>query len=204
MATTTNTNTNVGQAPAGQQGPKKASKPDSSSTESWLPVKDIKNGCIILTNNWKVSGVKIVPRNIFILDEESQTSVLVSLKNLYNQVDYEFWILAIDKPVDVALYESQLQMLMNNTNNPKIQKLIREDQDKIGLFKDNDVVDKEYYFLFRSDKDDVIQKRVRDLINWFTSSGLVTMHTTNEDMRVLLDNFLNGGKMTEFGTVLLS
>ncbi len=172
--------------------------------EQWLPVKDIQNGSIILENNWKVTGVKISPRNIFILDQESQASILISLRNLYNTLDYEFWILVADRPVDITLYVSQLQLLYNNTPSPKVRKLISEDMDKAQLFRDNNVVDTEYYLLFQEKRDDLLQKKVRELISGFTSSGLTAMQTTNEDLRVLLDNFLNDGRSTTFGTVLPS
>ncbi|MBQ9853642.1 MAG: hypothetical protein IJO57_01245 [Bacilli bacterium] len=172
--------------------------------EDWLPVENIQNGAIILANKWKVTGVKITPRNIFILDQESQANTLIALKNLYNMLDYEFWIIAADRPVDITLYLSQLQLLYNNTPNPKVRKLITEDIDKANLFINNNVVDTEYYLIFQEKKDDIMQKRVRDLISGFTACGLIAMQTTNEDLRVLLDNFFNNSQSTTFGTVLPS
>ena len=47
----------------------------SNFTENWLPVKAIQNGMIITYDNLKVSGVKISPRNIFILDPQAQDNV---------------------------------------------------------------------------------------------------------------------------------
>ena len=47
-----------------------------------------------------------------------------------------------------------------------------------------------------------MQKKVRLLINGLSGCGLVASQTTNEDLRVVLDNFLNGGVTTEFGTVV--
>ncbi len=190
-----------------QAKPTTNTKTDDASrkyAEQWLPVKDIQNGAIILESNWKVTGVKISPRNIFILDEDSQASILISLRNLYNTLDYEFWILVADRPVDITLYVSQLQLLYNNTPNPKIRKLISEDMDKAQLFRENNVVDTEYYLMFQEKRDDLLQKKVRELISGFTSAGLTAMQTTNEDLRVLLDNFLNEGRATTFGTVLPS
>ena len=37
--------------------------------EAWLPVRNITSGMIVLDNNEKVTGVKITPKNIFIMDE---------------------------------------------------------------------------------------------------------------------------------------
>ena len=180
----------------------KATEQARKFAEDWLPVEDIQNGCFLLSNKWKVTGVKITPRNIFILDQDSQANTLVSLKNLYNTLDYEFWIIAADRPVDITLYISQLQLLYNNTPNPKVRKLVNEDMEKANMFIQNDVVDTEYYLLFQENKDEIIQKRVRELIGGFASSGLMAMQTTNEDLRVLLDNFFNNGESTPFGTVM--
>ena len=48
----------------------------SKYTVDDIPVKSINNGLILLDNGFKVSGVKIIPRNIFILDQGSQDAVI--------------------------------------------------------------------------------------------------------------------------------
>ena len=48
----------------------------SGFTEDWLPVRAIQNNMIITKDNYKVSGVKITPRNIFILDPDLQNNIL--------------------------------------------------------------------------------------------------------------------------------
>ena len=64
----------------------------SKYTEDWVPIKSIANGMIVLDNNQKVTGVKIRPRNIFILDQGTQDSTIIALKNFYNMIDFEFWL----------------------------------------------------------------------------------------------------------------
>jgi len=171
-------------------------------TENWLPVKNITDGMIILNNNEKVSGVKIIPRNIFILSEEEQTMVISNLKQVYNQIDYEFWLVVADRPVDISVYMSRLQVMYNQTSSVAIRKLIMEDIQKANGFINNSVVDTEYYILFKEKNPENIQKKIRHLINSLSSCGLATTQVTNEDLRVVLDNFLNGGKTTEFRTVV--
>ncbi len=171
-------------------------------TVDMVPVKDITNGMIYLDNDEKVAGIKIMPKNIFILDQDSQNNIIFNLKNVYNIIDYEFWILAADRPVDIHVYLSQLQLLANNTNDPIIRKLITEDINKGNLFMNNNVVDTEYYLLFKERDVELIQKRIRVLISSFSSAGLTSFQTTNDDLRMVLDNFLNGGSTTKFGTVM--
>ena len=167
-----------------------------------VPVKDISNGVIVLDNNQKVTGVKIMPRNIFILDQAMQDAIITNLKNVYNAIDFEFWIVVADRPVDINVYLSQLQLLYNQINDPKKRKLILEDINKANMFTSNSVVDTEYFLLFKEKNNDIIQKRIRNLINNFASAGLTVFQTNNDDLRMILDNFLNGGQTTTFGTVL--
>ena len=174
----------------------------SNFTENWLPVKSIQNGMIITYDNLKVSGVKISPRNIFILDAQSQDNVLISLKNFYNMIDFEFWLVVADRPVDISVYMSQLQLLYNEAQSPAIRKLIMQDIDKGNTFINNNIVDTEYYFLFKEKDPDIVQKKVRMLINGLASCGLNASQTSNDDLRIILDNFLNGANTTEVGTVM--
>lgn len=175
---------------------------NSNYTENWLPVRGIQNGMIITYNNMKVTGVKIEPRNIFILDPMSQDNVLISLKNFYNMIDFEFWLVVADRPVDISVYMSQLQLLYNETTSPAIRKLIMQDINKGNTFINNNIVDTEYYFMFKEKDPDMLQKKVRMMINGLASCGLNASQTSNDDLRVVLDNFLNGGTTTKFGTVM--
>jgi hypothetical protein len=179
-----------------------AKKVTSGYTEDWLPVKGIQNGFIITSNNQKVTGVKVTPRNIFILDQNSQDNVLISLKNFYNMIDFEFWLVVADRPVDISVYMAQLQLLYNEAPNPAIRKLIMQDINKGNAFINNNIVDTEYYLLFKDKNVDILQKRVRTMINGLASCGLNASQVNNGDLRVILENFLNGGENTEFGTVM--
>ncbi len=177
-------------------------KSSSKYTEDWIPIKAISNGTILLDNKLKVTGVKIRPRNIFILDQQSQDSALIALKNFYNTIDFEFWLISADRPVDLNNYLARLQLLYNQTPNPAVRKLINQDIEKANNFMNNNITDTEYYILFKEKNDDIIQKRLRTLMTGLANSGLEASQVSNDDLRVILDNFLNGGMTTNFGTVI--
>lgn len=174
----------------------------SRYTNDDIPIKSITNGTIILNNNVKVTGVKIMPRNIFILDYDVMNGIINNLKNVYNIIDYEFWIIAADRPVDINLYLSQLQLLYNSTQDTIKRKMIMDDINKANMFMSNNVVDTEYFLLFKEKDNETIQKRIRNLINSLAGAGLSSHQVTNDDLRMILDNFLNGGQTTTFGTVM--
>lgn len=181
---------------------KKAKQKKSKYTMDFVPIKSITNGMIILDNNEKVTGIKIVPRNLFILENSTQVAIIDNLKNVYNQIEYEFWIVAADRPVDINVYLSQLQLLFNSTQDQVRRKLIIEDINKANTFMMNNIVDTEYYLLFKEKDIDKINKRIRQLVNGFANAGLNSHQTTNDDLRIIIDNFLNGGQTTNFGAVI--
>ena len=180
----------------------KAKKSKSGFTEDWLPVRAIQNNMIITRDNYKVTGVKITPRNIFILDPGTQSNILIGLRNFYNTIDYEFWLVVADRPVDISVYMSQMQLLLNDTTSPAIRKLIMQDIEKGETFIRNNVVDTEYFFLFKGKDTELLQKQVRQMISGLGTCGLNASLISNEDLKLLLENFLNGGSKTEFGTVM--
>jgi len=64
------------------------------------------------------------------------------------------------------------------------------------------VVDTEYFILFKEKRMEIIQKQLHSLISGLANSGLNSTQTSNDDLRMILDNFLNGGVKTNFGTVM--
>lgn len=180
-----------------------AQKKRNRSAEEWIKdLQAINNGVIHLSNQEKVTGVKIEPRNIFILEPSAQVNILTALKNVYNTINYEFWLVVADRPVDISVYLSQLQLLYQKQTNQAIRKIISQDIQKGNEFMHNNVVDTEYFILFKEKNPDLMQKKVRMLISGLATAGLVARQTSNDDLRIILENFLNGGMNTEFGTVM--
>ncbi len=177
---------------------------DSKYTEDWLPIKAIANGMIQTDDGYYVTGVKITPKNIFIMDEGAQNNILYQMGNFYNTLDFEFWLLIADRPVDIDVYLSGLQVLYNQTTNSAARKLIMQDIDKANLFMSPqyNVVDTEYYILFKEKKMEIVQKRIHNLISGLAGAGLHSMQTSNNDLRMILDNYLNDGQTTNFRAVM--
>lgn len=180
----------------------KAAQKNPKYTENWLPLKAISNGIMYNEKNEMITGVKIQPRNIFILDQASMDNALIGLMNFYNTIDYEFWLIVADRPVDIAVYQAELQVLYNKTQDPRLRKLIAQDMNKGDFFINNDVVDTEYFILFKEKNGELLQKNLRNIINSLASAGLVASQTTNDDLRMIIDNFLNGGRKYESGGVM--
>lgn len=175
---------------------------NSKYTEDWLPIKSIANGMIELENKFKVTGVKIRPRNIFILESNLRNNIISQLRIFYDTLDFEFWFISADRPVDISDYLATLQIQYNNEQNPILKKLISQDIQKANDFVRDNVTDTEFYILFKERNPDVIQKRLRTLMMGLSNAGLDSVQTSNTDLRVILESFLNGGMTTEGKAVL--
>lgn len=196
-------NSKINNNPVPNKNTNQTTKVTSPYTEDWINVKAIKNGVILLPNREMVTGVKIMPKNIFILDSLQQESILNAMKNFYNLLTFEFWMIAADRPVDISVYQSQLQIMLQNATNPAQIKIIAQDIEKANMFINNQVVDTEYYILFKEKNQEEINRKIRLIINGLANCGLNSSQTSNDDLRTILDNFLNGGVRTDFGTVVL-
>lgn len=174
----------------------------SKYTEDWMPIKGIANGMIDLDNKMKVTGVKIRPRNIFILDQNTQDGIIASLKSFYDTIDFEFWLISADRPVDISSYLASLQIQYNQVTDARIKKLISQDIEKANDFMKDNVTDTEYFILFKDKNPDMLQKRLRTLMLGLSNCGLDSVQTSNADLRMILDNFLNGGMTSTNGVVL--
>ena len=175
----------------------------SMYSEDWLPIRQILNGMIQLETGEFVTGVKVTPKNIFLLEQGMQNNIIYSLQNFYNSIDYEFWLIIADRPVDINVYLSRLQLLYNNTQSPEIRKLIMQDINKANMFMsiEYNVVDTEYYILFKEKRLELVQKKLHNIMSGLANCGLQSQQASNEDLRMILDNFLNDGEKSTFGTV---
>ncbi len=175
----------------------------SKYTEDWVPIKNIMNGMIQLDNGYYVTGIKVAPKNIFILDQGERDNVIFNLQNFYNMIDYEFWLIVADRPVDINVYLSQLQLLYQRSMSGAVRKLLMQDINKANAFMgaEYNIVDTEYFILFKEKKLEVVQKRIHNMISGLANATINSVQVSNADLRMILDNFLNGGMTTTFGTV---
>ena len=176
----------------------------SKFTEDWLPIKNILNGMIQLEDGSYVTGIKIAPKNIFILDQGERENILFGLQNFYNMIDYEFWLIVADRPVDINLHLSQLQLQYQKCTDGARRKIIIQDLNKANAFMgaEYNVVDTEYFILFKEKKLELVQKKLHNLISGLANATINSTQVSNSDLRMILDNFLNGGMTTNFGTVM--
>ena len=80
----------------------------SKYTDSWLPIKQIMNGMIQLESGYYVTGVKVHPKNIFIMDEQARDGIIYNLRN------------ASSSPMEIFINNEKIGELKINGDNQKI------------------------------------------------------------------------------------
>jgi hypothetical protein len=192
---------------------KKQTKNSSAKVaEDWLPLIDIKGGyaevkgSLLDGGNQLVTGVRIEPKNIFISEQSVQDRAIIGLRNFYNTLDFEFWLICCDRPVDINIYRSELEIMYTECQSASQRKLISQDIAKCEDFVGPRInaVDTEYYILFKDSvkRKDIIIKRLNNMISGLAAAGITSRQVTDDDIRVILDSFFNDGARIEFGTVM--
>ena len=138
------------------------------------------------------------------LRQITQDNIIAALKTFYDTLDFEFWLISADRPVDISSYLASLQVLYNQTTDARKIKLINQDIQKANDFMRDNVTDTEYYILFKDKNVDILQKRIRTVILGLSNCGLDSTQVSNADLRVVLDSFLNGGMTTDSKVVMPS
>ena len=60
------------------------------------------------------------------MDAGTRDNVIYQLRNFYNSINFEFWLVVADRPVDINVYLSQLQIQFNRANNAITRKLFKK------------------------------------------------------------------------------
>lgn len=159
-----------------------------------VPFNEVWNNYVFLDNNKIIGGIKIGSINLSLLFDEEQQTKVSQLKKVLNSVDYKIKIFCIDKPINL---ESNLNILgskiKQETNKYKL-KLLEEDYNFInGLNNKKSVVNREFYLVLEEDAENetLLNQKINDLIQEFSSMGLHAEKVSSEEWRELLYVMLN-------------
>lgn len=159
-----------------------------------VPFNEVWNNYVFLDNNKIIGGIKIGSINLSLLFDEEQQTKVSQLKKVLNSVDYKVKIFCVDKPINL---ESNLNILgskiKQETNKYKL-KLLEEDYNFInGLNNKKSVVNREFYLVLEEDAENetLLNQKINDLIQEFSSMGLHAEKVSSEEWRELLYVMLN-------------
>lgn len=121
---------------------------ETFSSQSLISLQQIRKGVIILKNGSLRSVLEVSGINFDLKSEEEQSSVLVSWRNLINNLDFPLQVVAHSRRVNIETYLNFLQeRISKETNN--LLKLQGEDYYTFikGLVTGNNIMKKKFYVI---------------------------------------------------------
>lgn len=121
---------------------------ETFSSQSLISLQQIRKGVIILKSGSLRSVLEVSGINFDLKSEEEQSSVLVSWRNLINNLDFPLQVVAHSRRVNIETYLSFLQeRIGKETNN--LLKLQGEDYYTFikGLVTGNNIMKKKFYVI---------------------------------------------------------
>lgn len=121
---------------------------ETFSSQSLISLQQIRKGVIILKNGSLRSVLEVSGINFDLKSEEEQSSVLMSWRNLINNLDFPLQVVAHSRRVNIESYLNSLQeKISQETNN--LLKLQGEDYYTFikGLVTGNNIMKKKFYVI---------------------------------------------------------
>lgn len=152
------------------------------------------NNFIYLDDNKIIGGIKIGSINLSLLFDEEQQVKVSQLKKVLNSIDYKIKIFCIDKPIDLEDNLNILGTKIKSEKNKSKIKLLEEDYNFIdSLNNRKSVVNREFILIIEEDteNENLLNQKISDLIQEFSSIGLSSEKVLSEEWRDLLYVMLN-------------
>lgn len=147
-----------------------------------------------LDNDRLLAGIKISSINLSLLFDEEQQAKVSQLKKVLNSIDYPIKIFCVDKPINLDNNLNILGSKIKQTKNKYKIRLLEEDYDFISSLNNRkSVVNREFYLIVEEDlsNENLLNQKVNDLIQEFSSIGLTSFRVSSEEWRDLLYVLLN-------------
>ncbi|HUW43627.1 MAG TPA: hypothetical protein VMV95_01540 [Bacillota bacterium] len=121
---------------------------ETFSSQSLISLQQIKKGVIILKNGSLRSVLEVSGINFDLKSEEEQSSVLMSWRNLINNLDFPLQVVAHSRRVNIESYLNFLQEKIDQETN-NLLKLQGEDHYTFikGLVTGNNIMKKKFYVI---------------------------------------------------------
>lgn len=147
-----------------------------------------------LDNDRLLAGIKISSINLSLLFDEEQQAKVSQLKKALNSIDYPIKFFCVDKPINLDNNLNILGSKIKQTKNKYKIRLLEEDYDFISSLNNRkSVVNREFYLIVEEDlaNENLLNQKVNDLIQEFSSIGLTSFRVSSEEWRDLLYVLLN-------------
>ena len=160
------------------------------ATQDWLPLADLKGGCLIRPDGATVGGIAVSPLSLTLKSENEKRAIVGAVHAALNGLQVPFEILSLYRPVDLDSYLASLDGMLATAGSHRKQ-LLRDYLAWVhGLVRSGEAVERRYYLLVTRTGQDAVQEHRTSLRNLagdlMRARGMQARVMTDADWRELL------------------
>ncbi|HID91512.1 TPA: hypothetical protein EYG96_02860 [Candidatus Gracilibacteria bacterium] len=127
-------------------------KNQRKSTQSFLPIGEIKNDCVVLKEGGIRAVLKVSTINFNLKSEEEQLSTLSSYQQFLNTLNFPIQIAVQSRKVDLASYFRKIEERESEIENPLLKSQAHDYKEYIEKISEYaDIMEKRFYVVVPSD-----------------------------------------------------
>ncbi len=127
--------------------PDNAALPPRQAAQDWLPLADLRDGCLIRTDGAAVGGIAVSPLSLSLKSDNEKRAIVGAVHAALNGLQVPFQILSLFRPVDLDAYLASLDGMLTNTD-ARRKAVLRDYLGWVhGLVRSGEAVERRYYIL---------------------------------------------------------
>lgn len=125
-----------------------ADKSYENSTQSWLPIDNIRNGIIILKDGRYIKVVEVLPVNFYLKSEVEQENIIYYFASYLKIAPDNLQIRILTQRADIGEYIGKLQHCADDEQNSSCAMMIADEIEFVRTLSDNTAVKKRFFIVF--------------------------------------------------------
>ncbi len=160
------------------------------AAQDWLPLADLRDGCLIRRDGAAVGGIAVSPLSLSLKSENEKRAIIQAVHAALNGLQVPFEILSLYRPVDLDSYLASLDGMLATAGSHRKQ-LLRDYLAWVhGLVRSGEAVERRYYILVTRTGPDALQEHrtsLRSLVDdLMRARGMQAHAMSDADWRELL------------------
>lgn len=117
------------------------------STQSFIPIKDIRNGVIITEDNRYIRIIEFAPINFLLRSAVEQASIIDSFTSMLKIAPSRIQFKSFSKKADKERFLAKLRQDYNNEKNPRCRELLKEYMQLVATVADAEGVSRRFFMI---------------------------------------------------------
>lgn len=158
-------------APAHAAGP--ALTPSHLAAQDWLPIRDLRDGCLFRPDGGVVAGVVLPPFSLALKSPREVSHLIAGLQAALNGLAIPWQMLSLGRPVELDAYLSSLDNRLPETS-PDRKPLLREYVRWVSdLVRSGETTERRYYLLMSRTGADAVMEHHSSLRSLLEDLGRI-------------------------------